>query len=69
MNPGHGLGLSVTKALLDLMEGKINIVSKRSQGSVFTVSIPQVEGAAHITGMQTFIIDPNDPMKDGFILR
>lgn len=31
--------------------------------------IPQVEGTAHITGMNTFVIDPNDPMKDGFILR
>ena len=31
--------------------------------------IPQVEGTAHITGMHTFLIDPNDPMKEGFILR
>ncbi|WP_394747498.1 proline racemase family protein [Spongiimicrobium salis] len=51
-------------------------------GSVFTGSmvreekygaypavIPQVEGSAYITGMQTFVIDPNDPMKSGFILR
>ncbi|MBI9065933.1 MAG: HAMP domain-containing histidine kinase [Salinivirgaceae bacterium] len=45
INPGHGLGLSVTKALLDLLEGKIDIVSKRNLGSVFTISIPQVEGA------------------------
>lgn len=30
---------------------------------------PQVEGTAHITGMHTFLIDPEDPMKDGFILR
>jgi trans-L-3-hydroxyproline dehydratase len=35
----------------------------------FTAIIPQVEGTAHITGMQTFVIDPNDPMKNGFILR
>lgn len=31
--------------------------------------IPQVVGTAHITGMHTFVIDPDDPMKDGFILR
>ena len=31
--------------------------------------IPQVEGAAYITGMQTFVIDPKDPFKNGFILR
>ncbi len=35
----------------------------------FKAVIPQVEGTAHITGMQTFVIDPDDPMKDGFILR
>ena len=31
--------------------------------------IPQVEGNAHITGMNTFYIDPDDPLKHGFILR
>ena len=31
--------------------------------------IPQVEGTANITGMHTFVIDPNDVMKHGFILR
>ncbi len=31
--------------------------------------IPQVEGQAYITGVQHFLMDPRDPMKDGFILR
>lgn len=31
--------------------------------------IPEVEGRAFITGKHEFIIDPNDPLKDGFILR
>jgi trans-L-3-hydroxyproline dehydratase len=31
--------------------------------------VPQVEGTAHITGMHTFVIDPDDAMKYGFILR
>lgn len=35
----------------------------------FDAVIPKVEGTAHITGMHTFVIDPSDPMKDGFILR
>jgi proline racemase len=51
-------------------------------GSVFTGSvvketnfgphkavIPQVEGHAWINGKAEFYIDPNDPLKDGFILR
>lgn len=31
--------------------------------------IPRVEGTAHVTGKNTFYIDPNDPLKDGFIFR
>nr|WP_299385273.1 proline racemase family protein [Allomuricauda sp.] len=35
----------------------------------FKAVIPQVEGTAYITGMHTFVLDPKDPMKKGFILR
>lgn len=31
--------------------------------------IPRVTGTAHISGRSEFIIDPNDPLKDGFLLR
>ena len=31
--------------------------------------IPQVEGMAYITGRHEFLIDPIDPLKEGFILR
>ncbi len=47
---------------------KGSIVSEVDYGPYKAV-IPQVEGTAHITGIQTFVIDPNDPMKNGFILR
>lgn len=45
-----------------------SVISEENYGP-FTAVIPQVEGTAYITGMQTFVIDPNDPMKNGFILR
>jgi len=45
-----------------------SVISEENYGP-FTAVIPQVEGTAHITGMQTFVIDPKDPMKNGFILR
>ena len=35
----------------------------------FKAVIPEVEGTAHITGMNSFVIDPDDPFKEGFILR
>ena len=47
---------------------KCSVISEEDYGP-FTAVIPQVEGTAHITGMQTFVIDPNDPMKNGFIFR
>ncbi|MBH31837.1 MAG: proline racemase [Candidatus Marinimicrobia bacterium] len=31
--------------------------------------IPEVTGTSHITGRQTFVIDSDDPLKDGFLLR
>ena len=31
--------------------------------------IAEVEDRAFITGRQTFCIDPNDPLRQGFILR
>jgi proline racemase len=31
--------------------------------------IPEVEGSAHIVGRHEFLIDPRDPLRDGFILR
>jgi len=35
----------------------------------FKAIIPQVEGEAFITGQHTFLIDPDDPLKNGFFLR
>jgi proline racemase len=31
--------------------------------------IPEVAGTSYITGKHEFLIDPLDPLKDGFILR
>ena len=31
--------------------------------------IPEVEGSAYITGRHEFLIDPHDPLKNGFVMR
>jgi trans-L-3-hydroxyproline dehydratase len=31
--------------------------------------IPEIEGSAHIVGRHEFLIAPDDPLRDGFILR
>jgi signal transduction histidine kinase len=38
---GHGLGLSVTKALLEILNGQIQVHSVMGKGSTFTVFIPE----------------------------
>ncbi len=45
-----------------------SVVSEENYGPFMAV-IPQIEGTAHITGYHTFVIDPEDKMKNGFILR
>ena len=44
MNRGHGLGLSIIKAYLELMEGNIEIDSTPGKGSKFAITIPESEG-------------------------
>lgn len=41
LDRGHGIGLSVNKALLDILEGDIMISSEKEKGSEFIVRIPQ----------------------------
>ena len=38
---GSGLGLVITRSLLDMMDGTIEVESEYGKGSVFTVTIPQ----------------------------
>ena len=44
------------------------IVSTTTFGPYLAI-IPEVEGTAFITGRHEFLIDPDDPLRNGFILR
>src|SRR5229473_3678086 len=35
----------------------------------YAAVVPEVEGNAYITGRHEFLITPDDPLKEGFILR
>ncbi len=59
LNKGHGLGLSVVKALLDLLKGKVEIKSQKKHGTAFTITIP--EGQQEMSG---FAGDDNEFLFD-----
>ena len=54
-----------------------SIIGTRFSGKILNTStfgphaavLPEVSGEAHITGRNEFLIDPDDPLKGGFILR
>lgn len=46
---GSGLGLSITKSLVDMMEGRIAFESEYGRGTVFHVSIPFAQGSVVAT--------------------
>ncbi len=60
INRGHGLGLSITKALLDVMGGTIEINSAKGEGSTFFVRIPESKNI-----VEGFSGEGNDTFFDG----
>lgn len=42
INRGNGLGLSIIKALVELISGKIEVLSEKGNGSVFRIFLPQI---------------------------
>ncbi|MGA9532413.1 MAG: proline racemase family protein [Anaerolineales bacterium] len=61
-----GQWIEIESILGTLFRGRV--VEETSFGSHAAV-IPEVEGSAFITGMSTFLVDPDDPLKHGFLLR
>lgn len=49
-----------------LFKGK---VVKEAKVADFAAVIPNVSGSAYITGFNSFLIDPEDPLKHGFVLQ
>lgn len=55
---GHGLGLTVTKAMLEIIQGEITLSSEVGVGSIFTVTINQFENVGDDSGISS--TDGND---------
>ena len=72
---GMGLGLSISKKLIDLMDGDISVTSEIGEGTAFTLklSLPVSEGAEprvrldlDISGSNVLVIDDN-PINRGIL--
>jgi signal transduction histidine kinase len=59
---GHGLGLSVTKAMLELVSGSISVKSEREKGSTFTIRVNESNA---IEQEDTYSLEGNDFMFSG----
>lgn len=58
--------MSVESITGSVFRGK---VAEKTTFGDYEAVIPEVEGEAFITGLNTFVMDPEDPMKEGFFLR
>ncbi|MEY4605199.1 MAG: hypothetical protein RIT43_2491 [Bacteroidota bacterium] len=58
---GHGLGLSVAKALLEIINGSIQVESIPGSGSTFSLQVAEMEGAMN---EDVFSSDGNDFLFD-----
>jgi trans-L-3-hydroxyproline dehydratase len=63
---GVGSGMRIESILGTVFEGAV--VREVACGPHRAV-IPSVTGTAHIVGQNEWLIDPDDPLKEGFILR
>jgi trans-L-3-hydroxyproline dehydratase len=64
------LGLDETITIESLIGTSFDVrVAEETRVGELAAVIPEVTGAAHVTGVNELWIDPTDPLRDGFLLH
>jgi DNA-binding response OmpR family regulator len=64
---GTGIGLSITRDLVNVLHGTINVSSEVGKGTVFELSVPV--GKEHLASDEYVITDPAVPQKSNHIVN
>jgi len=57
INTGHGLGLSIVQAYVEMLDGKVSLNSNPDSGIKITVSIPESSGVDEWDDLDNFLLD------------
>ncbi len=64
------MGLGESLVIESMIGSRFTVrVAETTSFGPYKAVIPEVEGRAFITGQHTFLIDPDDPFRTGFMLR
>jgi anti-sigma regulatory factor (Ser/Thr protein kinase) len=62
---GSGLGLSITKQLVDLLQGEITVASEKGVGTCFTICLPRVPEGADPSALEAETSEEDDAENNG----
>lgn len=60
-----GEGVAVESIVGSVFRGEIE---RETTYGGYDAVVPRISGRAHVTGRSEFVIDPEDPLRDGFVL-
>lgn len=66
INQGHGLGLSIAKALINVLGGSIDVKSQKGEGTTFTITVPESDAIIDSSFDDPFGDDSSDDDVDLF---